>query len=98
MNVFSAAVRGRLEYTPFQVLRKGSSLLCAIECLSFKPVLCQSFNYDYGDSRRCELVRAVAGSRIHVHRVSFTSKKFNRVSRVMKGSSSDHKNLKLILV
>ena len=64
------AVRlGALVKPPFRVTSYTATLSCAMDCLSFPPLQCQSFNYDYGSSGRCELMEAVESHDIKVHKV-----------------------------
>ncbi|XP_078620549.1 uncharacterized protein LOC144887293 isoform X2 [Branchiostoma floridae x Branchiostoma japonicum] len=70
LTKFASPQLGKLMSTPFQVTEGYSSPgKCAADCLSFPPLKCYSFNYDYGESGRCELLEEAEGYGVLLHTI-----------------------------
>ena len=58
---------GRLATTPIKTITLDNEEVCANDCL--KSSSCLSFNYDFGESRICQLLKDFEGPGIHLHQV-----------------------------
>ncbi|KAI8518956.1 hypothetical protein Bbelb_022130, partial [Branchiostoma belcheri] len=61
LGAFTAPREGRLGVAAFKVMigadtYAASPETCAAECLKYDEVHCKSFNFDYGESKNCELL------------------------------------------
>ncbi|XP_072034301.1 uncharacterized protein [Amphiura filiformis] len=70
---FTAPKIGRLVSKPIITITYQNPNLCARDCLNLPRSKCISFNYDYGNSKTCELLEEIQGHGVTLHRSGFYS-------------------------
>ena len=69
MGFFTAPMEGKIMYEPFKKMTFSIAQECAKECMKYSEVKCLGFHYDYSGSLACELLEAVLGHGVTIHKV-----------------------------
>ncbi|CAH1249045.1 SELE [Branchiostoma lanceolatum] len=94
LSKFASERIGKLTSTPIQVTEGYSSPgKCAADCLALPPLRCYSFNYDYGESGRCELLAESEGYGVELREAGHFHY-FERLG-IGKPVTFDHRDLEL---
>ncbi|XP_078573994.1 uncharacterized protein LOC144860567 isoform X3 [Branchiostoma floridae x Branchiostoma japonicum] len=94
LEYFAAPRLGRVLSKPHHVAHYPYAQKCARDCLALPPTKCLSFNYDYSDNGRCELLEEIEGHDV----VMYTDGIFHNFERLGIGHAVEvvHEDLNLI--
>ncbi|XP_066298079.1 uncharacterized protein [Branchiostoma lanceolatum] len=94
LEYFASPRLGRVLSKPHHVAHYPYAQKCARDCLALPPTKCLSFNYDYGDGGRCELLEEIEGHGA----VMYTDRLFHNFERLGIGHAVEvgHEDLNLI--
>ncbi|XP_078585864.1 uncharacterized protein LOC144867675 [Branchiostoma floridae x Branchiostoma japonicum] len=68
LEYFAAPRLGRVMSKPHHIAHYPYAQKCARDCLALPPTKCLSFNYDYSDVGRCELLEEIEGHEVVMYR------------------------------
>ncbi|XP_019624877.1 PREDICTED: uncharacterized protein LOC109470382 isoform X2 [Branchiostoma belcheri] len=94
LEYFAAPRLGRVLSKPHHVAHYPYAQKCARDCLALPATKCLSFNYDYSDNGRCELLEEIEGHGV----VMYTDGIFHNFERLGIGHAVEvaHEDLELI--